>query len=303
MTREEYEAKYHANTRMSGFGLDTTIHMPCPFCAEPDFLSYRSLETHEALAKETVCTKCGRGMRNLIVRTEHAGSVTVGFAPVQTRGDDPAPYLRWIQREDAASRNPAQALANVQPLIERERAAAGAEPLSRFEVPTKSQDPRRATTDGLPARPGYEDAPAPAPARPDGQHEAYWILSEEERAKGFVRPVRRSYVHVGAPAPKHPLRDLTDEERERYSQFGYVKFEAYPESESPVTGSFWTQARLDAIGKGCGSTTTMGLALAETYARDPRFYGSTFCCACGRHLPVGEAGEFVWQGTDERVGT
>jgi hypothetical protein len=40
--------------------------------------------------------------------------------------------------------------------------------------------------------------------------------------------VRRSYTHIGQPAPKNPLRDLTDEERERYC--GYVKFEAYPDS-------------------------------------------------------------------------
>lgn len=29
----------------------------------------------------------------------------------------------------------------------------------------------------------------------EGQHEVYLVLSEEERAKGFVRPLRRSYVH------------------------------------------------------------------------------------------------------------
>jgi hypothetical protein len=54
------------------------------------------------------------------------------------------------------------------------------------------------------------------------------VLTPEERTKGFVRPVRRSYTHIGQPAPKNPLRDLTDEERERYC--GYVKFEAYPDS-------------------------------------------------------------------------
>jgi hypothetical protein len=47
----------------------------------------------------------------------------------------------------------------------------------------------------------------------------------------------------------------------------------------------------------------MGQALAETYARQPDFYSATFCCACGAHFPVGEHGEFVWEGTrDERVG-
>lgn len=53
----------------------------------------------------------------------------------------------------------------------------------------------------------------------------------------------------------------------------------------------------------CGGVTTMGLAIAETYARDPHFYGGTFCAVCGTHFPVGEAGEFVWFGTDEKVGT
>lgn len=31
---------------------------------------------------------------------------------------------------------------------------------------------------------------------PDGQHVDHWILSDEERAKGFVRPVRRAYIHT-----------------------------------------------------------------------------------------------------------
>ena len=30
----------------------------------------------------------------------------------------------------------------------------------------------------------------------DGQQETYLVLSEEERAKGFIRPVRRSYIHT-----------------------------------------------------------------------------------------------------------
>jgi len=47
----------------------------------------------------------------------------------------------------------------------------------------------------------------------------------------------------------------------------------------------------------------MGQAIAETYARDPGYYGSTFCANCGEHFPVGEGGEFVWDGTIERVGT
>lgn len=85
---------------------------------------------------------------------------------------------------------------------------------------------------------------------PDGMQEKYLVLSDEELAKGFVRPVRKSYKHLK-----------------------------------------------------CGAVTTMGLAIAETYARDPKFYGGTYCATCRNHFPVGEDGEFVWDGTDEKVGT
>ena len=111
------------------------------------------------------------------------------------------------------------------------------------------------TTDGQPADPECENEGAPKPINPDtGQHNSYWILTEAERAKGFVRPVRQAYKHLK-----------------------------------------------------CGAVTTMGLPLAETYARDPSFYGATFCCRCREHFPVGEKGEFVWldedrQDTTEKVG-
>lgn len=138
--------------------------------------------------------------------------------------------------------------------------------------------------------------------KPVAQNAVYLVLSEEERAKGFVRPVRCSYVHVGPAGPQHPLRDLTPGERLRYGD-DWAKFEDYPQpegSEHAVLGRGWTQAQLDAVGKGCGTVTTMGRALAETYARDPSFYGATYCCGCSRHLRVDE---FVWDGTDQRVGS
>lgn len=159
------------------------------------------------------------------------------------------------------------------------------------------------TTDGRPPRPGFEDAPAPGPLKQNGQHEAYWVLNEEERKKGFVRPVRRTYIHIGPPGPQNPLRDLTPEEHDRYDRFGYLKYEEYPPSENAVVGKFWTQEMLDRVGKGCNTTTSMGAAIAETYARDPHYYGATFCCQCGKHFPVGEAGEFIWPEDGTRVGT
>lgn len=156
----------------------------------------------------------------------------------------------------------------------------------------------RQTTDGNPPHDDHWDGPAPAPIDPKtGQHKAYWVLPEEERKRGFVRPVRRSYTHVG-PLPPANLRDLTAEEQERYARFGYAKFEEFPPERSPQTGRFWTQAELDRL-NGCGSVTQMSLDIAETLARDPGYYSATFCCRCGDHLPIGE---FVWDdGT--RVGS
>lgn len=53
----------------------------------------------------------------------------------------------------------------------------------------------------------------------------------------------------------------------------------------------------------CGVVTRMPRLCAETYARDPSYYGKTFCCGCGDYFPVGEDGEFVWDGSDQKVGT
>lgn len=139
--------------------------------------------------------------------------------------------------------------------------------------------------------------------RGDGQQKTYLALSDEERAKGFVRPVRESYKHVGIAGPKFHLRDLTPDEARNYADVGYVKFEEYPESMAPATGRYWTQAELDRINKGCGTVTRMNRVLSETYARQPGFYGATFCVGCGKHLPVGKDGEFVWVDDYERVGT
>jgi len=73
---------------------------------------------------------------------------------------------------------------------------------------------------------------------PTKQAEVYLVISDEEKAKGFVAPVRTTYEHTK-----------------------------------------------------CGSITTMGRSIAETYARNPKFYGFTYCVECQMHLPVDE---FKW---------
>lgn len=81
-----------------------------------------------------------------------------------------------------------------------------------------------------------------------GMQVKYLVLSEEERAKGYVRPLRRAYIHQD----------------------------------------------------GCGAVTTMGLALSETYARQPNFYNGTFCIGCKDHLPLTE---FRWDEDGSVVGS
>jgi len=163
----------------------------------------------------------------------------------------------------------------------------------------------RTTTSGYPPS-MPEDAPAPGPINPEtGMHTDYWILSEEERQKGFVRPVRRTYIHVGRRLPGEP-RPLTDEEKERYKNYDYAAFIPNDDPDSSILGTFIKQKDLDTrkgdLYGGCGVATSMSQPIAETYARQPSFYGRTYCVHCQTHLPVGEQGEFVWEdGT--RVGT
>jgi len=62
-----------------------------------------------------------------------------------------------------------------------------------------------------------------------------------------------------------------------------------PGPVNPLTGqhaSYWILTPEEP-----GSTTRMAKSIAETYAREPKFYGATFCVACQVHAPVGE---FTW---------
>lgn len=122
-----------------------------------------------------------------------------------------------------------------------------------------------------------------------GQHKSYIVLCEDERKKGFVRPYRDAYKHVGLRVcgkQRPPVRHPDDP--------GLLVCHMAPGHEGDC---------FDVTGpepKGCGTVTTMGRALSETYARDPKFYGSTFCCHCNRHLPVNE---FVWTSDGKEVGS
>lgn len=120
---------------------------------------------------------------------------------------------------------------------ETRRKAAEAIPVDRTSV---------TLTDGSPVTDDHREL------KENGQQKGYVVLSDAERAKGFVRPVRRTYQHLK-----------------------------------------------------CSGVTSMGRSIAETYARDPKFYSGTYCCNCGTHFPLVIDGkpQFVWIDDQTAVGS
>ena len=88
-TPEEYETRYIAATRVSGHGMDTSMHVPCPFCTAPECLIHTVPDTMDAYAKGAVCKVCGRGFRAVI--TPKGNGTSISF--VQTCGVDPPPFI------------------------------------------------------------------------------------------------------------------------------------------------------------------------------------------------------------------
>lgn len=113
-----------------------------------------------------------------------------------------------------------------------------------------------------------------------------------------VPPVDRSKVELtsGKPIPEDGSHLTLDKGGQ---QTGYVVLSPEERSKGfirPVRSKY-----IHASDKGgCGALTVMGQALAETYARDPKFYGGTFCVGCKKHFPVAE---FIWDDTTEVVGS
>jgi len=71
-------------------------------------------------------------------------------------------------------------------------------------------------------------------------------------------------------------------------------------SEEELVKGFVRPFRNKYIHQRCGVETIMGEALSSTYARDPKFYGATYCVGCRMHLPVSE---FLWSADGEVVGS
>ena len=83
----------------------------------------------------------------------------------------------------------------------------------------------------------------------DGQHTDFYVLSPEERKKGWVRPYRDTYKHVSK----------------------------------------------------CNKETKIAAkAICETFAKEPSYYGRTFCTECCDYFPLIE---FNWVEDGTEVGS
>ena len=147
---------------------------------------------------------------------------------------------------------------------------------------------------------GVDESPVP-------QNKKYLVLSDEEIAKGYIRPLRRTYVHRGKKMPSRNegvIREYTDKEKEEHKRWNSAAEMVYSDeykkkvNMNPSTvGVCLTEEEYNAFkeGKeyigGCGVATIMADEIAKTYARNPYFYGSTYCISCKKHLPVSE---FLW---------
>ena len=140
-----------------------------------------------------------------------------------------------------------------------------------------------------------------------GQQQDYRVLCTTERDKGFVRPYRDAYKHVGREVCGTSLHPY-DAELQAGNVAVICTLEPGHDGKCGTSRVQRTLAMMqdrrqrNHLG-GCGAVTTMGKALAETYARDPSFYGGTFCATCRAHFPVGEHGEFTWADDGTKVGT
>lgn len=132
-------------------------------------------------------------------------------------------------------------------------------------------------------------------------------MAEIEKSPAFkeiIRPVRARMLDTAPPEVDRTKTMLTDgspvtpEHRQLQPdgmQRGYVVL-----SDDERLRGFVRPYRDTYTHRPCGTDTTMGRKIAETYARDPKFYSGTFCSRCRQHFPLDQ---FVWKDTDQQVGS
>jgi len=90
-TTEEYLERYYLNNTLTGLGIETTMHMPCPFCAAKDFMVYGILEAIKVMSAGATCQECQRSAKVII---SGAPGQPRYIEVVQTGGQDQPEWIK-----------------------------------------------------------------------------------------------------------------------------------------------------------------------------------------------------------------
>lgn len=74
------------------------------------------------------------------------------------------------------------------------------------------------------------------------------------------------------------------------------QYEKYP---TATVGEFVAPVRNSYVHDTCGGITSCSDGIAETYAKNPKYYTRTYCSRCQGHYPVSE---FKWYVDNVRIG-
>ena len=86
----EYLERFHGNYVVTGFGSDTKVIMPCPFCSAPAIMSYKIIDAKEEMKKERTCVECKRSFKCIF----HVDTpLSTEWEMVQTSGPDQPEWL------------------------------------------------------------------------------------------------------------------------------------------------------------------------------------------------------------------
>lgn len=101
---DEYMEQFMAGSTVSGYGLNVTQHLPCPWCCFKDFMLLQPAAgiapgderptLYDVMETEHRCIRCGRSGKNIIDR--EGGGVSAEF--VQTGGPDSPDWLEPAPR-------------------------------------------------------------------------------------------------------------------------------------------------------------------------------------------------------------
>ena len=145
----------------------------------------------------------------------------------------------------------------------------------------------------MPNSPDPNDPPARR-SRSEGEQESY----AEIALRSFQAKLRVEKQIDSTTDPNDPAlgRYRPDGQQEKY----------FVLSEAERKKGFQRPVRLAYRHLACGTVTTMSEDIAETYARDPKIYGGTFCCGCGKHFRLIDSNggaAFVWVPDGSAVGS